>query len=628
MSTFAIVLHPGGRPAAAEALEALLAPVAYLGSLGRSVWTSDSLSFAALLHSVTPERQFERQPVVSKDGRYLAAADVRLDNRRALLDATLKNDADPAETTDTELLLASYLRWGTDCPAHLVGDFAFVVYDFLEQSLFAAVDPLGVRRLFFATLPTGRFLIASEEALLLQFEDLTAHWNELAVAKWLLARPDREQSLFSAVGVLAGGRQMHWTRARYRVTRWWSPVPEREIRYRKSEDYAAHYLEVMRSVVRDRTRSASRIVASELSGGIDSSSVCALMPEQDVARSFSITQLFPGFGGCDEGRYISEIAGLTGVESLTFDASDIIARAFPLGYMPRPESPAAFDNPVQQRTLQIAAANGADVLLTGDGGDAMLWGSATTVYAERLLQGDVQVIRELLLAASERGASRGRWLALALLRPLVRIFAPQLPWRKRGLRNLSPLPSWMDADADLRARIEEDTLARGEPGLGPESRRALWKNLNNVSTLSLLEAYRLNGRAMGVEVRAPFFDVRVAEFVLSIPPGLLHRHGYPKWLARIAMRGRLPDSVLWRKEKTVFSGVFHDAWRKHRDQVASMLTGEILDRVPLVDGPRLVRYLFNDGDDGYTSPTRSIYYLMALAVWLDRRNVPRNQVKE
>src|SRR6266542_6193317 len=165
MSGLAALLSREGRPVDGAAVDSMLDAVPYRGPNGRWVrlWSASALGYAKL--AVTPEEQDEQQPLLSPRTGCAVIADARLDNRGEIL-AGLAGDCPPT-ASDAELILRAYEAWGVDAPVHLLGDFAFIVWDPRAERLVCARDTSGQRPLFYR-VDRGTFAAASEIHQLLQ----------------------------------------------------------------------------------------------------------------------------------------------------------------------------------------------------------------------------------------------------------------------------------------------------------------------------------------------------------------------------------------------------------------------------------------------------------------------------
>jgi len=231
-------------------------------------------------------------------------------NYRELRRELAQSGAEFRTDGDTEVILAAWQRWGTDCVKHLHGMFAFALYDLSARTLFLARDRLGVKPLFLAHLSDGSIAFASELKGLLAHPLLRRDIDPLAIEDYLAWGyvPDHRSFLKSVEKLPAGHfHLLHHDRPFGSPVQWWD-VSFAERRNGKEADLSAELLHLMRQAV------SSRMVADVplgafLSGGVDSSSVVALMAEasQDPVRTCSI-----GFdvAALDETSYASQIAEL------------------------------------------------------------------------------------------------------------------------------------------------------------------------------------------------------------------------------------------------------------------------------------------------------------------------------
>src|SRR5215212_5986209 len=150
MSGICGVIHLDGAPVEPEILKEMAKAAAHRGPDGIRYWTDDNAALAHLALNITPESLREQQPLVSCGNDLVLTADARIDNRGELIRALgAKGYLPEAEPTDGELILAAYRCWGEECPARLVGDFAFAIWDARRKRLFAARDALGGMRAFY-----------------------------------------------------------------------------------------------------------------------------------------------------------------------------------------------------------------------------------------------------------------------------------------------------------------------------------------------------------------------------------------------------------------------------------------------------------------------------------------------
>jgi asparagine synthase (glutamine-hydrolysing) len=141
-----------GAPVEPAALKKMARAAGHRGPDGIRYHTERAVGLAHLALNITPESAREHQPLVSERGDLVLVADVRIDNREELVRTLWGGGYLPDEPpTDAELILEAYRRWGEGCPAHLIGDFAFAIWDGRRGRLFAARDAMAMRALYYAS---------------------------------------------------------------------------------------------------------------------------------------------------------------------------------------------------------------------------------------------------------------------------------------------------------------------------------------------------------------------------------------------------------------------------------------------------------------------------------------------
>ena len=597
VNEIAAIVYWDGRPVATERRDLLLpAPAARRRWLGKA---------GAALGQAGPV------PPCRDDG-ILLAWDARIDNREELLHALGR----PPETDDGGLILAAYRRWGDACPRRLTGDFAFVLWDGGRRSLLAARDGLGMRPLDWLAVPGG-ILLASGTAPLLEYAALPRRFDPLAVAGWISGWPDPDRALLAPVARVPAGHLLRADRRGVRLQRFWDIDPERRIRYRRPEEYRQHLRSLLQRAVADRLRSGAGVVASQMSGGMDSTTVTALARESLAAagkRLLVVSHSYDSVASCDETERIRETLRHLEIREARFLAAeqhlDLDYRAL---YPPHPDSPGTVLSPRYRDEMRLLREAGAEVLLTGSGGDEMTWGHSLS-YSRRLRRGELGVVLEVIRGCRE--------LELPLLRTLRQLFLAPLapPWLRRALgrpAGASRLPDWVPAAAIRRLDLDERLPGASRARFRNPVLQARYEALRHTSTFNSVRSYDRVGMEHGIEVRHPFFDTRLAEFSFAIPDDLWIRNGYPKWLLRRAMDGVLPDSVCWNRHKVVFDDFFGRLLREQAQAIRAILADRRLEQAGLLDTDRLLAH-FDRVVSGRQGFTVDLLYVLMTQVWLQQ----------
>ena len=427
-------------------------------------------------------------------------------------------------TSDTETLLQGYARWGHAVLDHLKGMFAFAIYDAARAELFLARDRLGIKPLYFTTDAEG-FRAGSEVKLLVsQSESITAK----AVSAYLQwgACPEREL-LYARVQALPAGHAMIINAQG--ETKTWRYWPAQKAFVSPPDDVVPRLRELIDKAVEEHLLSDVP-VASFLSGGIDSSVVTALAAQklanklQTYSVGFSQTEL-------DETAIAQEIAQRYGTEHHRIQLSEeevIQSVTEAVGKLDLP-SVDAINTYIVSRAV---AARGVKVALSGLGGDELFGGypSFRDVPRLQLVSALPRFLRRLAGLAGNLGdrladlPSTGDAGALAL-------------WRRRFLTD----------DMIRRAGLPVAPEPFESPVALPDDfAQTSWAELTGYMRRMLLRDADQMSMAVSLEMRVPFLDHELVEYVLGLPAVVKKRYPGVKGLLVEACRDLLPPPVYQR----------------------------------------------------------------------------------
>lgn len=445
--------------------------------------------------------------------------------------------------TDTEVLLAAYERWGVDCLRRLNGMFAFALWDGSRRRLFLARDRFGEKPLYYVH-DRGRFVFASELKQFLEDHDFDREIDRSALADFLLSslQDHDERTFFRRVKQLLPA---HWmeldvdTGELSGPHRYWIPEIADDLDTRQDHGFEEKLRFLLEDSIRLRLRSDVRVGVC-LSGGLDSTTICSLVASQ-VGDPFSLsayTMAFPGHPE-DESKLASSATNRSGVRHVqgVLDASGVWEQLQEFVYFQ--DGPTrGVSNLASWQIFKTARADGAIVLLNGQGGDELLAGYDKFYF----------FWLQILLA-------QGRWLRFTAA--------------AAGYLHQNGLSKWNYADgrryfpAFLRKRavgmwqlglpeFRKDAAAAFDVGSGASLNKRLWKDLSQFSLPCLLHWEDRNSMAAGTEARLPFLDHRLAEAVLATSAYTKLKNGFAKHSLRHAMAERLPAEVCWAKKKRGF----------------------------------------------------------------------------
>jgi asparagine synthase (glutamine-hydrolysing) len=545
-------------------------------------------------------------------------ADLRIDNHDDLV-----RELGLAQTaTDDEVLAHAWMRWNISVVDHLVGGFAFACWDPRQQTLFLARDHAGERPMHFTRLPgpDGGFAFASMPPGLCALPAVGHRINVAHMAHFLAAlSSEGAETFFEGVESLQPAHWMKVSPAGIEIRRYWHPIDTRSIRYRNDDDYIEDFRERFDRAVAARL-SGAEAIASQLSGGLDSSSVTVtaarlLALEGRRLTSFTAVPL-PSYDGSalfgrfgNEGPMAAEVAArYPNIDHLAVNVTgrDLVSSS---EQDARLSGQPTF-NPTNllwiHTILDSARDSGASVLLQGAGGNNTISFGGLIGLSDLLRSG--QWLRLLRLTHELRAGGYTSWRGAAswatgwiVPQWLRRLYHPEM-------RDFSLSFSAVHPQFASEYRLKEKALAEF---YGVESSTAAVRR-------SLYEYYDpglANGAAAAgwhIEQSDPTQDKRIFEFCFGIPMEQYLAGGQSRSLIRRAMQGRLPDSTLCRTTRGLQSADWYLTVGAARPQLSAELTR--IERSPLacriLDTARLRTLLDTWPSSGYhTSQVSDVWHL-------------------
>jgi asparagine synthase (glutamine-hydrolysing) len=505
------------------------------------------------------------QPLASESGRYWVMQNGEIYNYVELQQELTALGHRFETTSDTEVIAHAFDEWGPGCLHRLNGDFAFAVWDRVEQELFLARDRFGVRPLFLAELD-GDLVFGSEAKALLRHAAARRELDALGLVEaftiWSVL-PDR--SAFAGVRELAPA---HYLRVGpdgpIEERRWWDLRFPRvgERRGESEAELAAELTELLTDATRIRLR-ADVPVAAYLSGGLDSSATAALARSlyPETLNSFGIGFRDPLFDeSAYQDRFVADLGtSLTRVVVDSPDIAELLPRAVELSEKPTLRTALA---PLLRLSRAVQEA-GLKVVITGEGADELFGGY--DIYRENKVRRfwarvPESTVRPLLFARLNEFLGKdlkrsGAFLAGFYRRGLEDVDDPLYSHRLRFANTARSLrlfsPDVLEAAAragDSLDRVQE-RLPEGFSELTPLGKAQY------LEILTFLDSYLLHSQGdrmlMGhsVEGRFPFLDYRVAEFAAALPDLMKVRWLEEKYLLRKVAEPLLPPEISARRKR-------------------------------------------------------------------------------
>jgi asparagine synthase (glutamine-hydrolysing) len=521
-------------------------------------------------------------------------------------------------TSDTECILKGYETWGTACPEHLQGMFAFALWDEANQRLFCARDRFGIKP-FYYTVVDGVFYFASEAKALLPFlhdieTDLDGMKDYLTFQLCLDGK-----TLFKGIRELLPGHCLLVEHGEIRVWRYW------EVYFERDWDHTKHYFEDrIRHLLSESVRLHLRAdvpIGAYLSGGLDSSAVAALASRKYGSDFLAFTGKFSFDRAYDESDYARAVAAANDftLHEIDITVNDFIDHIRKVIY--HLDYPVAGPGSFPQYMVSGLARQHRKVVLGGQGGDEIFGG-----YVRYLIAYFEQCIK----GAIDGTLSDGNFIvtyesiipnltSLRQYKPLLQEFWREglfEPMDRRYFRLINRAPSLGD---EIRWELlgdyqPLDTFLRIFNGDNVE-RGSYFDRMTHFDFKTLLPGLlQVEDRvsmAHGLESRVPLLDHPLVEMAATIPSDVKFKDGTMKRIFRDVVRGDIPPAVSERKDKMGFpvplvewlrgdarafvEGVFGTAKAQNRD---------------LIDNRRVLAKLQTESRFG-----RTVWGLLCLEIW-------------
>ena len=537
MSGFAVIYDRSNTPIDPGVLDRMLKRLEHRGPDGQDNWFSGPVAMGHLHFWTTPEEVGENQPLKLDNIPHTIVMDGRLDNRSDIIRRLNLNPGEAGHLSDAALLLHAYSRWSTDCFKDLIGEFAVAIWDPLVGELVCARDAIGDRTLFYS-LQGARMVIASEPWAVAAGLDKKVELDERAIAyHFALSAPEDGQTLFKDIYELLPAHWLKIGSAKDRLQNYWQPNLDKRSQSRSDVDYAEEFREVLDESVRCRLRSINT-PAVMMSGGLDSTSVACIVAKMlSPVPLTTVSYVFDEFHDCDERQYINAVRDQYGTRSIQIPCDDL----WPFKNWPDwpldPSWPPA--NPyrlILERTYSRARDEGFRVMLTGMYGDD-LYNRAENWLADLFLDKRLgQMVKEITFLVKKYGLIKT--LKLGTFQRTLKQVLKAIPGVENIHRN-STAPRWLTPfSAGLLKEKPLNNTANNQT-----ERLKLVDTGNNAREI-------FNTNRYGLELRTPYHDRRLIEFVLQLPGYLLYSMGMNRRILRIAMGETLPGVIKSRFGKT------------------------------------------------------------------------------
>ncbi|WP_016955326.1 asparagine synthase C-terminal domain-containing protein [Catenovulum agarivorans] len=487
-----------------------------------------------------------------------------------------------------------YLALGSNISSLIKGNFIYFILDDNNKELRVGIDSFNANQLFYV-IERDTINISSNCARLTALAAINKQQLNIdSVALWLSGQPDPMCSMFEQIATVPNGHEVcisynqSSTITSTDITKLWDIDPAKQLSFNSDEQYAEQFYELLNKSVESRLNQ-HQVVASQLSGGLDSTSISAIanqLSQRYSKQHYCVSHTYKNTASCNEIDNIQAMLKRLTTNSNIFVELDkyqslTFAQLYPCSF----NNPGIVLSPKYIEEIKALKALDCSLLLTGNGGDEVCWGHSAT-YRSRLFKGDLKVVREVLKACDTLSYSKAAALKNVFIKPSLSDLLQLIRGPKQTHAKL-PLPSWLSESA--KKRTQDARKANPFNYLCQPDKYYRYQSIKTTSTYNSMRSYQSIANQHGIDVQHPFFDQDLIEFSFAIPQKMLIRGAYPKWLLRQSMSDWLPEQVCWNLHKTTFDQHFANIIRSNAAEIYRLLSHPGLQDLGLICNKTILR---------------------------------------
>jgi asparagine synthase (glutamine-hydrolysing) len=568
-----------------------------------------------------------KQPIANEDESMWIVFNGEIYNYRELCTFLQKKGHAFRTQTDTEVILHLYEEFGADCVHHLNGIFAFAIWDSLRQEIILARDRMGVKPLYY-TQAINQFIFGSELKVILTHPDVKRDIDFISLNEYLsFEYVPSPRTIISGIHRLEPGRILRCNKYGLHIEQYWhmSMAPSESHAPVDWRDYANAFHQVFRDSVQQELVSDVP-VGVLLSGGLDSSAVTALMVDSypGIVNSFSVKFEEDSFDESGYARLVAKHLGTNHKELVLTSKMTIETVPKIVDFLDEPFGDSSL---IPTFLLSKFAREDVKVVLGGDGGDELFAGYPTLIahrlieYYERLIPWHIRTyiapkILELLPTSFDN---------ISLDFKVRRFLSGRgMPLQVRHHRWLGSfvdenkellLQSWLKpvlrdtyTQAYIHARQSDATLALNQ---------LLYVDMKMYLEGDILYKVDRASMAASLEVRVPFLNRNVVDFVTSLPVELKLHWLTSKYLLKKSMRHILPNKIINRAKKGFNMPVAYWLTGALRELTLDMLSEVHLKQQGLFNST-YVKHLLDEHLSRDRDNRKELWTLLIFQLWYDK----------
>lgn len=570
-----------GKKMSTELVNICCDKLTHRGPDGRGIWQKDDVALAHRRLSILDLSENGKQPMSYNAERYWITFNGEIYNY-----LEIRNDLERLghkfnSDSDTEVILASYSQWGSECVNRFNGMWAFAIYDQRDHSLFISRDRFGIKPLYY-TMQNEAILFASEmKALTPCLEKIEVNQRMIDFFRMFHHYEFKKECLIKGINRFPAGCNGFFKNGNLRIVRYWNTLDHQM-------EVPADY-EEQKEIFRDLFLDACRIrmrsdvpIGTSLSGGLDSSAVICAMSALAQNDSASLFQddwqhaYVAGFNdsALDETKYAKMVTDYIGIGSTFINIDNILDEDKMLKQAYYLEELWMNSQIPQMQIYANERANGTVVSMDGHGADELFAGYGFNMQfamLDAISDKDILDVAQIIREAEHIDESIGELD----------------DWKKKRL-------------IKARLRNEYEHLYRSIILRSDYVKHSNFKKLDNLSRSlcvethdrilpTLLRNYDRDSMSAGVEIRMPFMDYRIVEFAMSIPWSSKMKNGFSKAIVRDSLSDIMPKEIVYRKDKKGFNAPIGEWIRKSSDVYLGIVNDTDFINSSVVRNPQRIK---------------------------------------
>ncbi len=590
----------------------MLDTLKHRGPDDEGVYTNGKITLGHRRLSILDLTPKGHQPMIRDNGNLVIVHNGEIYNYKELRKELEDKGYAFQSNTDTEVIIYSYKEWGYNCVKKFNGMWAFVIYDKNKSILFLSRDRFGIKPLYYFIKENGNLVFASEIKAILHHKK---KWepNDLAIFDYLMYNlTDHEDfTFFKDIYKLPKAHYGVYSldKKELKIKRYWT------LNVQRSEDYNEKEIKknlekLFMDSVKLRLRSDVP-VGSCLSGGVDSSSIVAVMSKliDDTSKINTFSAVYPGFEKNEE-KYVNLLTNFLKVKNSKISPDEKTLLEDLNDFIYHLEEPTRSTSQYSQYSvMKLAARYNYKVLLDGQGSDEIFagypyfWG----YYIYELFK-------------------KGKWLTALRIIKNCRKKIPNKGWlnsfyflflpKKLKIRALKKRTPFLNEEF-VNSYLEKSTVL--EKILNIKTLKDAIAVHINYKLEELLKWEDRNSMAFSIETRVPFLDYKFVEYAVSIPSEYILNNCYSKYILRKTMDKYVPKEVIYRRDKVGFETP-EAQWLKTPEVISfieKILNSQDFSKRKYWNS-KVIKKLWKDHISGKKNYSMQIWKIIFIELWLKR----------